>query len=127
MWDKVVRKLKDNKFERAIHGLQNNALFYILFIRLIPVIPFYIANLLPAFTGVRLRIFVLGTFVGIIPGTAIYSFIGFELREMLEGQEKVSFDGLVGDTIFYALVLLAVFSILPIVYKICAHKNRAES
>ena len=123
LWDSVESKLTDLKLEGVIQQLQKNALLFILFIRLVPIIPFYIANLLPAFTGVRARVFILGTFLGIIPGTIIYSVIGFELREMFNNQEKISFDDLIGDTSFYALVLLDVFSVLPIVYKIFARIN----
>src|SRR3546814_8536324 len=48
-------------------GFRENALSYLLVLRLIPVFPFFIVNLVPAFLGVRLRDFVIATFVGIIP------------------------------------------------------------
>lgn len=123
LWNSLLSKLGDHKLGITIRGLQKNALFYMFFLRLFPIVPFYIANLLPAFTGVRPRIYVLGTFIGIIPGTLAYSFLGSGLGEIFENQEKISLNSLVDDTIFYALGALAVLSICPIIYKIVALKN----
>jgi uncharacterized membrane protein YdjX (TVP38/TMEM64 family) len=50
-------------------GFKENALNYLLFLRLVPIFPFWLVNLAPAVLGVRLGTYVLGTFVGIIPGT----------------------------------------------------------
>ena len=83
----------------------------------------YAANLLPAFMGVRPSIFVLGTFIGIIPGTIVYSFLGSGLREIFEEQEEISLDSLIGATSFYALVALAIISVCPIAYKILVRKK----
>ncbi|HYE53038.1 MAG TPA: VTT domain-containing protein, partial [Azospirillaceae bacterium] len=54
---------------RLEEGLRRDALSYLLFLRLVPAFPFWLVNLVPAFLGVRLSTFVLGTFLGIIPGT----------------------------------------------------------
>lgn len=118
LWKMVVNKLKEHKFERVVRGLQQNALYYILCLRLAPIIPFYIANLLPAFTGVKPGIFVLGTFIGIIPGTIVYSFLGSSLGDLMENKEKFSFDSFFSSTSFYALIVLTIFAFSPIVYRI---------
>lgn len=70
-------------------GFQENALSYLLFLRLVPAFPFAVVNLAPALLGVRLRTYVIGTFLGIIPGTAAYSFAGAGLGSVVEAQNKI--------------------------------------
>ena len=53
-------------------GFSENAFNYLLFLRLVPVFPFFLVNLAPAFTTIRVRTFALGTLIGIIPGTFVY-------------------------------------------------------
>jgi uncharacterized membrane protein YdjX (TVP38/TMEM64 family) len=66
-------------------GFQENALSYLLFLRLVPV-PFFIVNLVPAVLGVKLGTYVLGTFLGIIPGTTAFSIAGAGLASVVEAQ-----------------------------------------
>jgi uncharacterized membrane protein YdjX (TVP38/TMEM64 family) len=71
---------------RLSQGFQENALSYLLFLRLVPAFPFFIVNLVPALLGVPLRTFVIGTFLGIIPGTTAYSLAGSGLGSVIEAQ-----------------------------------------
>ena len=73
-----VAKLRD--------GFQENALSYLLFLRLVPAFPFFIINLVPAVLGVPLSTFVIGTGIGIIPGTTAYSLAGSGLGSVIEAQ-----------------------------------------
>ena len=57
-------------------GFKENALSYLLFLRLVPVFPFWLVNLAPALLGVPLRTYVIGTAIGIIPGTIAFSVAG---------------------------------------------------
>ncbi|MEO1264739.1 MAG: TVP38/TMEM64 family protein [Pseudomonadota bacterium] len=70
--------------EKLREGFKENALSYMLFLRLVPAFPFVVVNLAPAFLGVPLRTYVLGTFFGIIPGTAAYTLVGDSLGVPLE-------------------------------------------
>ena len=54
--------------ERINAGFTENAFNYLLFLRLVPLFPFFLVNLAPAFTTISLRTYVLGTLIGIIPG-----------------------------------------------------------
>lgn len=74
---------------RLSEGFKENALSYMLFLRLVPVFPFFIVNLAPALLGVPLRTFVIGTFLGIIPGTVAFSFAGSGLGSVVEAQNAV--------------------------------------
>ena len=57
-------------------GFRENELSYLLVLRLVPLFPFWLVNLVPAFLGVSLRTFVAGTFFGIIPGSFVYVSVG---------------------------------------------------
>ena len=70
-------------------GFQENALSYLLFLRLVPAFPFVVVNLAPALLGVPLRTYVIGTLFGIIPGTTAYSMAGAGLGSVVEAQNKV--------------------------------------
>lgn len=70
-------------------GFQENALSYLLFLRLVPAFPFVVVNLAPALLGVPLRTYVFGTLLGIIPGTTAYAMAGAGLGSIVEAQNKV--------------------------------------
>ncbi len=70
-------------------GFKEDALSYMLFLRLVPVFPFFIVNLAPALLGVPLKTFVLGTLLGIIPGTFAFSYAGSGLGSVVEAQNAV--------------------------------------
>jgi uncharacterized membrane protein YdjX (TVP38/TMEM64 family) len=69
-------------------GFQENALSYLLFLRLVPVFPFWVVNLAPALLGVKLRDYVIGTALGIIPGTFAFAFAGEGLDSVLAAQRE---------------------------------------
>lgn len=70
-------------------GFQENALSYLLFLRLVPVFPFWVVNLAPALLGVKLRDYVIGTALGIVPGTFAFAFAGEGLDSVLAAQREV--------------------------------------
>ena len=72
-------------------GFQQNALSYLLFLRLVPAFPFVVVNLAPALLGVKLSTYVVGTLIGIIPGTTAYSIAGAGLGSVIEAQNKTYF------------------------------------
>ena len=67
-------------------GFKENALSYLLFLRLVPAFPFFVVNLAPALLGVPLATYVLGTFLGIIPATTAFSIAGSGLGSVVEAQ-----------------------------------------
>ncbi|MDX2258604.1 MAG: VTT domain-containing protein [Hyphomicrobiaceae bacterium] len=67
-------------------GFKENALSYLLFLRLVPAFPFVVVNLAPALLGVPLGTYVVGTLVGIIPGTTAFSIAGSGLGSVVEAQ-----------------------------------------
>ena len=122
---------------RLSDGFNNNAFSYLLFLRLVPAIPFVVVNLVPAVLGMSLWPYVLGTFIGIIPGTFAYSYVGTGLESVLRAATDsyqaclagkpaaeaalchISIDAskLVTREIVIALAALAIIALLPIAIK----------
>ena len=119
-----------NKLEA---GFQQNAFSYLLFLRLVPAFPFWLVNIAPAFLGISLRTYVIGTFIGIIPGTFVFAFLGrgldsiiLEQRAMYEacvnsGKADCTYSFEVGSLITPEIILsfvaLGTISLLPVIVK----------
>jgi uncharacterized membrane protein YdjX (TVP38/TMEM64 family) len=74
---------------RLRDGFRENALSYLLFLRLVPAFPFFVVNLAPALLGMPLRSYVIGTFFGIIPATTAFSVAGAGLGSVVEAQNAM--------------------------------------
>jgi uncharacterized membrane protein YdjX (TVP38/TMEM64 family) len=72
----AVRKRAGPFLARMAQGFERNAFSYLLFLRLVPLFPFWAVNLAPALLGVPLQPYVLATLFGIIPGSLAYAAIG---------------------------------------------------
>lgn len=102
---------------RMEKGLHEDELNYLFAMRLIPAIPFFVANLAPAFLGVKLRNYVLTTFFGIIPGTAIYTWVGSGLGEVFERGETPNLGIIFEWHILGPILGLCALSLLPVLVK----------
>jgi uncharacterized membrane protein YdjX (TVP38/TMEM64 family) len=71
---------------RLRQGFQEDAFNYLLFLRLVPIFPFWLVNLAPALLGVSLGTYTLATALGIVPGTFAYSIAGRGLDSVIEAQ-----------------------------------------
>jgi uncharacterized membrane protein YdjX (TVP38/TMEM64 family) len=88
-------------------NVRENAWSYLLVLRLVPLFPFFLVNIIPAFVGVRAHTFVLTTFLGIIPATAVYSLAGAGLGAVLEKEGELSLTTILTPEILLGLVGLA--------------------
>ncbi len=113
----VLRARAGPWVQKMSAGFQENALSYMLFLRLIPVFPFFVVNLVPAFLGVGLGVYTLGTFIGIIPGAFVFVSVGTGLGSIFASGEDFTIGSILTPEIIIALVGLAVLSLLPVVYK----------
>jgi uncharacterized membrane protein YdjX (TVP38/TMEM64 family) len=102
---------------RLQRGFAENALSYLLFLRLVPLFPFFVVNLVPAFLGVRLRSFVVATFLGIIPGSVVFASVGAGLGSLFDAGRDCSLDSVLTPQIILALTGLALLALVPVVYK----------
>lgn len=69
---------------RVRDELRRDGFWYLLSLRLIPVVPFWLANLAPALAGMPFPAYAAATFLGIIPGTAVFAGIGAGLGQILD-------------------------------------------
>ncbi len=111
--------------QRMEAGFKENALSYLLVLRLIPLFPFFIVNLVPAFLGVPLRTYLLGTFVGIIPGTLVFILAGAGLGSVFDQGGQFTVGSVLTPQVVGGLIGLSLLSLLPVVYKrVKARRNQ---
>lgn len=108
--------------QKIIKGFHANAFNYLLFLRLVPVFPFWLVNLVPAFTPIHLRTYFAATAIGILPGSFVFANLGQSLGRI------ESLDQLLSPEILIAFVLLGLFALIPVmVKKFKIAKNLKES
>jgi uncharacterized membrane protein YdjX (TVP38/TMEM64 family) len=98
-------------------GIRRNAASYLLVLRLVPLFPFFLVNLVPAFVGVRLATYVVTTAFGILPGTAVFSLAGAGLGEVLAMGGAFDPRAVLTPRILGALLGLAALSLAAIPLK----------
>ncbi|WP_439109817.1 TVP38/TMEM64 family protein [Lentibacter sp.] len=107
----------DGKIKAIKDGIDENQWSMLFLIRLVPAVPFFVANLLPAFLDVPLRRFVISTFFGIIPGAVVYTSVGAGLGEVFARGETPDLGIIFEPHILLPILGLAVLAALPIAIK----------
>jgi uncharacterized membrane protein YdjX (TVP38/TMEM64 family) len=98
-------------------GFQENSLSYLLVLRLVPLFPFWLVNIVPALLGMRLPPFVFATFVGIIPGAIVYASLGSGLGAVIERGERPDLGIIFQPRVLGPLAALALLALVPVAYK----------
>jgi len=104
-------------------GFKENALSYLLVLRLVPLFPFWLVNLVPAFLGVAIGTYVLGTFVGIIPGSLVFASVGNGLGAVFDAGETPDLGIIFEPAILGPILALSLLALVPIAYKRFAAKK----
>ncbi|WP_370281689.1 TVP38/TMEM64 family protein [Pseudooceanicola sp.] len=104
-----IRALKD-----ALDANQWPVLFLI---RLIPAVPFFVANLLPALVGVPLRRYVISTFFGIMPGALVYTSVGAGLGAVFEAGGTPDVGIFFAPQVLLPILGLCALAALPLLLK----------
>lgn len=102
---------------RLKRGLEANQVSFLLLMRLVPAMPFFVANLAPAFFGVRLRTYVWTTFIGIMPGTLVYTWVGAGLGDVFARGEDPDLGLLFAPQVLGPLLGLCALAALPMAIK----------
>jgi uncharacterized membrane protein YdjX (TVP38/TMEM64 family) len=105
----VVRKIKQ--------GIDENQWSMLFFIRLVPAVPFFVANLIPAFLNVPAYRFVVSTFFGIIPGALVFTSVGAGLGEVFEQGQSPDLGVIFEPHILLPILGLCALSLLPVLVK----------
>jgi uncharacterized membrane protein YdjX (TVP38/TMEM64 family) len=104
-----------NKLKRELDGAQWSILFVM---RLVPAVPFFVANLLPALVGVPLYRFVVSTFFGIMPGALVYTSVGDGLGAVFDRGETPDLGIIFEPRILLPILGLAALALLPVVLRL---------
>lgn len=110
-----IKKIKE--------GIDENQWSMLFLIRLVPVVPFFIANLIPAFMQVPLSRYVISTFFGIMPGTLVFTSVGSGLGEVFARGETPDLGIIFAPHVLGPILGLAALSLLPIVLKAVTGKK----
>lgn len=113
----VLRARAGPRIRRMEEGFRRDAFSYLLVLRLIPIFPFWLVNIVPAVLGVRLGVYVLGTFIGIIPGSLVYASVGNGLGAVFEAGGTPHLGIIFSHEILLPIVGLAVLALLPVAYR----------
>ncbi|MFZ5835234.1 MAG: TVP38/TMEM64 family protein [Pseudomonadota bacterium] len=98
-------------------GFRENELSYMFVLRLVPLFPFFVVNLAPAFLGVSLRNYVIATFFGIIPGTLVYVLVGNGLGAVFDAGGTPDLTIIFKPEILLPILGLAALALIPVIYK----------
>lgn len=107
----MARKKIGGLAQKINVGFTKDAFNYLLFLRLVPLFPFWLVNLAPAFTNVSLKTYVSATAIGILPGTFVFANLGQNLGRISSSKDLLT------PPIIGAFVLLGVFALIPVLYK----------
>src|SRR5260370_41005394 len=95
-------------------GFRADAFNYLLVLRLVFILPFWLVNLVPALVGVKLRTYVLATFIGIIPATFVFASLGRGLANVVE---EPGLAVLLRPSVLGPIAGLPVLALVPVGYK----------
>lgn len=105
----LIKKIKE--------GIDENQWSMLFLIRLVPAVPFFVANLVPALVGVPLGRYAISTFVGIIPGALVYTSVGAGLGEVFNRGDAPDLGIIFEPAILLPILGLCTLAALPIVLK----------
>ena len=126
---KALRARAGRFTERLAQGFEDNAFSYLLFLRLVPLFPFWLINVAPALFEVRANTYIVATAVGILPGTFAYALLGSQLDGLIAAQEaanpgcaaagtcEIEISALVTPGFIAALCVLAAAALIPVIVK----------
>jgi len=103
--------------------LRREGFWYLLSLRLLPVVPFWLANLAPALAGMPFRSYAVATLIGIIPGTAVYAGIGAGLGQVIDSGGEPDLAIIFSPGILLPLIGLAALSLVGAWWRRLARKS----
>jgi len=99
---------------KLMDSFQEDAFNYLLFLRLVPLFPFWLINLVAPFTAISIRTYIITTLIGIIPGSFVFANLGQSLGQIENAEQLLSTPVLLA---FFLLGLLALSPVLAKRYK----------
>ena len=117
--EKLSRRMdaSEGMVKKIKHGIDENQWEMLFLIRLVPAVPFFVANVVPALVGVPVFRYVVSTFLGIIPGAVVYTSVGAGLGEVFERGETPDLGIIFEPHILLPILGLCALAALPILLK----------
>jgi len=126
-WARWMEKAKRHyATSAAFAALETQAFFYVLFLRLVPVFPFWLVNLIAAFFNVRLAPFVAATAIGIIPGTFVFALLGSGLGIAFQRGEMIDLSSVVSPQLIGGLAGLGFLALIPPLVQAWQKRHKAQ-
>ena len=97
-------------------GFNEHPKSYLLVLRLIPLFPFWLVNIVPAFLGVSLGNYVIATLFGIMPATFVYTLVGDGAGAVLDQGQDLDLGIIFEPRFIWPIVGLATLALIPVVY-----------
>lgn len=119
-----LRGRVEDALRRMDAGFRENAFNYLLAIRLIPVFPFWLVNIAPAFAAVPLGTFVSATLIGIVPGTFVYALLGNGLGTLAAADGNPGLDVLLQPAVLAPILGFAALAVAPVVVRKLRERRR---
>ncbi len=107
----VIQNKFGARLEKINTELETRGFNYLLFLRLVPVFPFFLINLGAGLTKLPLRTFFFGTMIGIIPGSFVFCNAGASLATI------TSMSGIASPRVLGSFALLGLFALVPVLYQ----------
>lgn len=107
----TIERRLGSRFGEVNREMEQSGLNYLLFLRLVPLFPFFMVNLAAALTRIRFDTFLLGTFIGIIPGGFVYANAGATLADV------ESMGDIISPRVIVAFLMLGLFALVPVIYR----------
>jgi uncharacterized membrane protein YdjX (TVP38/TMEM64 family) len=101
---------------RLEEGFRRDSFNYLLFLRLVPIFPFWLVNIVPALLGMKLDRYTLATAIGIVPGAVVYSGVGAGFGTVIDRGEVPDLSVIFQPRILLPLLGLAALSLVPVLY-----------
>ncbi len=112
-----LRAKAGTALQRMQEGFRRDAFSYLLVLRLVPLFPFFLVNIVPAFAGVPTRTYVLATFIGIIPGTFVFASVGNGLGAVFDAGQTPDLGIILRPQILLPILGLALLALIPVFYR----------
>lgn len=105
-------------------GFRENAFSYMLFLRLVPLFPFWLVNLVPAMLGVPLVTYATATLIGIVPGALVYASVGNGLGTVLDAGGTPDLGVVFSADVLLPILGLGVLALVPVGVKALRERRR---
>ncbi len=120
-----LRERGGAKLAKIEDGVRKDAFLYVLSLRLLPVVPFWLVNLGAGLVRIRLRTFFLATLIGILPLSLVYAGLGSGLGKMFRRGVTPKLDVVLEPQILWPLVGMGLLSLAPIVFRLIRRRGAA--